>query len=54
MTMGLKVRELLNEKKIKEKAKARKDESDAILDNIYSLLMDKKPSKKMVPKKVDQ
>ena len=52
--MGLKVRELLNEKKIKEKAHARKAESDAILDNIYSLLMDKKPNKKMITKKVDQ
>ena len=46
MTMGLKVRELLNEKQIKEKAKARKAESDAILENIYSLLMQQKDKKK--------
>ena len=51
MTMGLKVRELLNEKKIKEKAEARKAESDAILENIYALLMEKKPKKKLVAKK---
>ncbi len=49
--MGLKVRELLNDKKIKERAKARKAESDAILDNIYALLMDKKANKKMMPTK---
>ena len=53
MTMGLKVRELLNEKKIKEKAKARKEESDAILDNIYELLLEKKPNKKGIPKKIN-
>jgi hypothetical protein len=45
--MGLKVRELLNEKKIKEKADARKAESDAILENIYELLLDKKTQKKV-------
>ena len=50
--MGLKVRELLNEKKIKEKADARKAESDAILEKIYALLMEKKPvKKKLVSKK---
>jgi hypothetical protein len=45
--MGLKVRELLSQKKIKEKADARKAESDAILDNIYSLLTEKKTKKKI-------
>ena len=38
MTMGLKVRALLDEKEIKKRADARKAESDAILENIYSLL----------------
>jgi hypothetical protein len=47
MTMGLKVRALLTDKEIKERAKARKAESDAILENIYALLTDKK-------KKVDR
>ena len=46
MTMGLKVRALLDEKEIKKRARARKEESDVILDNIYGLLMDNTPKKK--------
>ncbi len=45
MTMGLKVRALLNEKEIKKKAKARKAESDVVLEKIYQLLMDKNDEK---------
>ncbi len=45
MTMGLKVRALLNEKEIKKKAKARKAESDVVLEKIYLLLMDKNDEK---------
>ena len=40
MTMGLKVRALLSEKEIKKRAEARKAESDAILETIYSLLQE--------------
>jgi hypothetical protein len=36
--MGLKVRALLDEKEIKKRAQNRKEESDAILENIYDLL----------------
>jgi hypothetical protein len=46
MTMGLKVRALLTDKEIKERAKARKAESDSIIDDIYQLLLDKKSPKK--------
>ena len=46
MTMGLKVRALFNDKEIKERAKARKAESDAILETIYELLLEKKNEKK--------
>ncbi len=45
--MGLKVRALLSEKDIKKKAEARKAESDAILENIYALLKEQKPKKKI-------
>lgn len=44
--MGLKVRALFNDKEIKERAKARKAESDAILETIYELLLEKKNEKK--------
>ena len=47
MTMGLKVRALLSEKEIKKRADSRKAESDAILENIYALLKDKNPKKKI-------
>lgn len=46
MTMGLKVRGLFDDKKVKEKARARKAKSDAILENIYSLLLEKENEKK--------
>jgi len=46
MTMGLKVRALFNDKEIKERAKARKAESDAVLETIYELLLEKKNEKK--------
>jgi hypothetical protein len=46
MTMGLKVRSLFDDKEIKEKAKARKAESDAILESIYELLIDDEGEKK--------
>ena len=51
MTMGLKVRQMLSEKEIKKLAEARKAESDAILENIFSLLKDKKEKKKGQPTK---
>ena len=47
MTMGLKVRALFNEKEIKKRAKTRKAESDAILESIYTLLMEKKLDQKL-------
>ena len=46
MTMGLKVRALFNDKEIKERAKARKAKSDAVLETIYELLLEKKNEKK--------
>ena len=53
--MGLKVRALFDDKEIKKKAQARKAESDAILENIYDLLLDKKGEhgKKMMGKDQD-
>ena len=42
MTMGLKVRALFDDEDIKKKAKKRKDESDAVLEKIYDLLIEKK------------
>jgi len=45
--MGLKVRALFNEKEIKKRAKTRKAESDAILESIYTLLMEKKLDQKL-------
>jgi hypothetical protein len=45
MTMGLKVRALFDDKDIKKKAKARKEKSDAILESIYGLLVEKKGEK---------
>ena len=51
MTMGLKVRSLFDDKEIKKKAKARKAESDAVLEKIYDLLMEKKDGKKDSDKK---
>lgn len=54
MTMGLKVRQLLSDKEIKKLAEARKAESDAILDNIYSMLKNQKEKKKgQISKKKD-
>lgn len=56
MTMGLKVRALFNEKEVKKRAKARKAKSDAILESIYTLLMEKKLNQKSPsgnPKKIN-
>ena len=39
--MGLKVRSLFDDEEVKKKAKKRKEESDAILEKIYGMLMDK-------------
>lgn len=49
MTMGLKVRALLSDKEIKDRAKKRKQKSDAILESIYALLMEKKMDQDQVP-----
>lgn len=43
--MGLKVRSLFDDKEIKKKAKARKEKSDAVLETIYELLLEKKGEK---------
>ncbi len=43
--MGLKVRSLFDDDDIKKKAKKRKAESDAVLEKIYGLLMDRKGEK---------
>jgi hypothetical protein len=45
MTMGLKVRALFDDEDIKKKAKKRKKESDAVLEKIYDLLLEKKSGK---------
>jgi hypothetical protein len=45
MTMGLKVRALFDDEDIKKKAKKRKKESDAVLEKIYDLLLEKKDLK---------
>jgi hypothetical protein len=41
MTMGLKVRSLFDDEEVKKKAKKRKQDSDAILEKIYGMLIDK-------------
>ncbi len=43
--MGLKLHALFDDKEVKKKAKARKAESDAILETIYELLLEKKGEK---------
>ena len=49
MNMGLKVHQILDEAELKEKAKKRKDASDEVLENVYSMLImnikDKKSTK---------
>jgi hypothetical protein len=45
MTMGLKVRALFDDEDIKKKAKKRKKESDAVLEKIYDLLLEKRSGK---------
>jgi hypothetical protein len=50
--MGLKVRALLSDKEIKERAKKRKAKSDAILDSIYELLLENKADQNGVSEQV--
>ena len=40
MTKGLKVHSLFDDEEVKKKAKKRKQESDAILEKIYGMLVD--------------
>ena len=37
--MGLKVHQILDEADLKEKAKKRKEDSDEVLENVYSMLV---------------
>ena len=37
--MGLKVHQILDEADLKDKAKKRKDASDEVLENVYSMLV---------------
>ena len=37
--MGLKVHQIMDEADLKEKAKKRKNESDDVLENVYSMLV---------------
>jgi hypothetical protein len=37
--MGLKVHQILDEAELKEKAKKRKDASDEVLENVFSMLI---------------
>ena len=46
MNMGLKVHQILDESELKEKAKKRKDASDEVLENVYSMLVMNIPKKK--------
>jgi hypothetical protein len=39
MNMGLKVHQILDEADIKDKAKKRKDDSDEVLEDVYSMLI---------------
>lgn len=39
MNMGLKVHQIMDEADLKEKAKRRKNASDEVLENVYSMLV---------------
>jgi len=47
--MGLKVHQIMDEADLKEKAKKRKNESDDVLENVYSMLVMNIGSKKKKP-----